>query len=153
MEVILIKDVKGLGNEGEVVKVADGYARNYLIPKGLALQATKANLRMLKDKRETMETKAERELAAAEKTAKQLEHSRITIRRKAGEGGKLFGSVTAKDVADAVEKALGIAVDKRRIELVEPIKAVGSYTVPIKLHAEVSTRISVEVESQPEGDL
>jgi large subunit ribosomal protein L9 len=153
MEVILIKDVKGLGNEGEVVKVADGYARNYLIPKGLALQATKANLRMLKAKKDTMESKAQRELAAAEKMAKQLGHSRITIRRKAGEGGRLFGSVTAKDVADAVEKALGIVIDKRRIELVEPIKAVGSYTVPVKLHSEVSTRISVEVESQPEGDL
>ena len=153
MEVNLIKDVKGLGNEGEVVKVADGYARNYIIPKGLALQATKANLRMLQDIRETKESKAERELAGAEMTAKELEHSRITIRRKAGEGGKLFGSVTAKDIADAVEKALGVAIDKRRIELVEPIKAVGSYAVPIKLHAEVSTRISVEVESQPEGDL
>jgi large subunit ribosomal protein L9 len=153
MEVILIKDVKGLGNEGEVVKVADGYARNYLIPKGLALPATKANLRILKAKKETMESKAQKELAAAEKMAKQLEHSGITIRCKAGEGGKLFGSVTAKDVADAVERALGIVIDKRRIELVEPIKAVGSYTVPVKLHSEVSTRISVEVESQPEGDL
>ena len=153
MEVILMKDVKGLGNEGEVVKVADGYARNYLIPKGLALQATKANLRMLKDKKETMETKAERELAAAEKTAEQLELSRITIRRKAGEGGRLFGSVTAKDVADAVEKALGIEIDRRRIDLAEPIKAVGSYAVPVKLHSGVAARILVEVESQPEGDL
>ncbi len=153
MEVILIKDVKGLGNEGEVVKVADGYARNYLLPKGLALQATKANLRILKDKRETMETKAERELAAAEKTASQLERSRITIRRKVGEGGRLFGSVTAKDIAEAVEEALGIAVDKRRIDLTEPIKVVGSYTVPVKLHSEVSAGIKVEVEPQPEGDL
>jgi large subunit ribosomal protein L9 len=153
MEVILMKDVKGLGNEGEVVKAADGYARNYLIPKGLALQATKANLRMLKDKRETMETKAERELAAAEKTAERLEDSRITIRRKAGEGGRLFGSVTAKDVSDAVEKALGIEIDRRRIDLAEPIKTIGSYTVPVKLHPGVAARISVEVESQSEGDL
>ena len=153
MEVILIKDVKGLGREGEVVKVADGYARNYLLPKGLALQATKANLRILKAKRETMETKAEKELAAAEKTARQLERSGITIHRKAGEGGRLFGSVTAKDIAEAVEEALGIAVDRRRIDLTEPIKAVGSYTVPVKLHSEVSAKIIVEVEPQPEGDL
>ena len=126
MEVILLKDVKGLGNEGDVVKVSDGYARNYLIPKGFALQATKANLRMLKDKRETMESKAQRELAAAEKTAKQLENSVVTVRSKAGEGGRLFGSVTAKDIAGAIEKALGIAVDRRRIELEEPIKTLGS---------------------------
>ena len=111
MVVILLKDVIGLGNEGDVVKVSDGYARNYLIPKGFALQATKANLRMLKDKRETMESKAQRELAAAEKTAKQLENSVVTVRSKAGEGGRLFGSVTAKDIAGAIENSLVIAVD------------------------------------------
>ncbi|NLJ60624.1 MAG: 50S ribosomal protein L9 [Firmicutes bacterium] len=153
MEVILVKDVKGLGSEGDVVKVADGYARNYLIPKGLALQATKANLRILKNEMETMETKAQKELGKAEKTAEQLEHSRVTIRCKAGEGGKLFGSVTAKDIAEAVQESLGIALDRRRIDLTEPIKAVGSYTVSVKLHQEVSTKISVEVEPQPEGDL
>ncbi len=153
MEVILVKDVKGLGNEGEVVNVADGYARNYLLPRGLALQATKANLRALKERRETRETKVRKELAAAEKIAKQLERSKVTIRRKAGEGGRLFGSVTSKDVADAIEEALGIEVDKRRIDLIEPIKAVGSYTVSMKLHSEVSTTIDIEVESQPEGDL
>jgi len=152
MEVILLKDVKGLGNEGDVVKVSDGYARNYLIPKGFAVPATKANLRMLKDKRETMESKAQRELAAAEKTAKQLENSVVTVRRKAGEGGRLFGSVTAKDVAGAVEKALGIAVDRRRIELEEPIKTLGSYSVLIRLHPEVSATVRVEVESQAEGE-
>ena len=153
MEVILVKNVKGLGNEGEVVNVADGYARNYLLPRGLALQATKANLRALKERRETRETKVQKELAAAEKIAKQLERSKVTIRRKAGEGGRLFGSVTSKDVADAIEEALGIEVDKRRIDLIEPIKAVGSYTVSMKLHSEVSTTIDIEVESQPEGDL
>jgi large subunit ribosomal protein L9 len=153
MEVILVKNVKGLGNEGEVVNVADGYARNYLLPRGLALQATKANLRALKERRETRETKVRKELAAAEKIAKQLERSKVTIRRKAGEGGRLFGSVTSKDVADAIEEALGIEVDKRRIDLIEPIKAVGSYTVSMKLHSEVSTTIDIEVESQPEGDL
>ncbi|HAV20813.1 MAG: 50S ribosomal protein L9 [Bacillota bacterium] len=152
MEVILLKDVKGLGNEGDVVKVSDGYARNYLIPKGFALQATKANLRMLKDKRETMESKAQRELAAAEKTAKQLENSVVTVRSKAGEGGRLFGSVTAKDIAGAIEKALGIAVDRRRIELEEPIKTLGSYSVLIRLHPEVSATVRVEVESQAEGE-
>lgn len=152
MEVILLKDVKGLGNEGDVVKVSDGYARNYLIPKGFALQATKANLRMLKDKRETMESKAQRELAAAEKIAKQLENSVVTVRSKAGEGGRLFGSVTAKDIAGAIEKALGIAVDRRRIELEEPIKTLGSYSVLIRLHPEVSATVRVEVESQAEGE-
>ena len=152
MEVILIKDVEGLGNEGEVVNVADGYARNYLMPKGLALQATKANLRSLKAKREAQERKLQKELANAENIAKQLANSKITIRRKAGEGGRLFGSVTPKDVADAIEKTLGIAVDKRRIDLVEPIKAIGSYTVSMKLHSEVSAKINVEVEPQSEGD-
>ncbi len=153
MEVILIKDVKGLGNEGEVVRVADGYARNYLIPKGLALQATAANLRALKAKRETMETKAQRELAAARKIAGQLERSGITIRRKSGEGGRLFGSVTPKDIADALEEVLGIVIDRRRIELVEPIKIIGSHAVSVKLHPEVSARIKIEVEPQLEGDL
>jgi large subunit ribosomal protein L9 len=123
------------------------------LPRGLALQATKANLRALKERRETRETKVRKELAAAEKIAKQLERSKVTIRRKAGEGGRLFGSVTSKDVADAIEEALGIEVDKRRIDLIEPIKAVGSYTVSMKLHSEVSTTIDIEVESQPEGDL
>ena len=139
--------MKGLGNEGDVVKVSDGYETTLYL--GFALQATKANLRMLKDKRNHgIESE---ELVAAEKTAK-LENSVVTVRSKAGEGGRLFGSVTAKDIAGAIEKALGIAVDRRRIELEEPIKTLGSYSVLIRLHPEVSATVRVEVESQAEGE-
>ncbi|NLS44709.1 MAG: 50S ribosomal protein L9 [Firmicutes bacterium] len=152
MEIILITDVAGLGSEGEVVRVADGYARNYLIPRGLAIRATKSNLQALKAKKKTMKIKSKRELASAKEIAEQLGNSKIIVYCKAGEGGRLFGSVTSKDIADTVKSDLGITLDRRRIDLTEPIKAVGNYTVSVKLHSEVSAEIQVEVKPQQEGE-
>lgn len=152
MKVILKQDVKGLGHEGDTVKVADGYARNYLIPRGLAIEASERNLRVLQAEKVAMERKADRELALARRLAQELASGGITIRRKSGEGGRLFGSVTARDIADAIKEVLGVEIDRRKIELPDPIKAVGSYTIPIRLHAQVSARVVVDVEPQSEGD-
>lgn len=152
MKVILKQDVKGLGHEGDTVKVADGYARNYLIPRGLAIEASERNLRVLQAEKVAMERKADRELAIARRLAQELASGGITIRRKSGEGGRLFGSVTARDIADAIKEVLGVEIDRRKIELPDPIKAVGSYTIPIRLHAQVSARVVVDVEPQSEGD-
>lgn len=152
MKVILKQDVKGLGREGDTVKVADGYARNYLIPRGLAIEASERNLRILQAEKVAMERKADRELALARRLAQELASGGITIRRKSGEGGRLFGSVTARDIADAIREVLGVEIDRRKIELPDPIKAVGSYTIPIRLHAQVTARVVVDVEPQSEGD-
>lgn len=152
MKVILKQDVKGLGREGDTVKVADGYARNYLIPRGLAIEASERNLRILQAEKVAMERKADRELALARRLAQELASGGITIRRKSGEGGRLFGSVTARDVADAIKVVLGVEIDRRKIELPDPIKAVGSYTIPIRLHPQVAARVVVDVEPLSEGD-
>ncbi|MCR4402426.1 MAG: 50S ribosomal protein L9 [Firmicutes bacterium] len=152
MKVILKQDVKGLGREGDTVKVADGYARNYLIPRGLAIEASERNLRVLEAEKIAVERKADKELALARKLAQELASGGITIRRKSGEGGRLFGSVTARDIADAIREVIGVEVDRRKIELSDPIKAVGSYTIPIRLHPQVAARVLVDVEPQSEGD-
>ncbi len=152
MKVILKKEVKGLGREGDMVKVADGYARNYLIPRGLGIEATDANLRALQASKQAMDRKADKELERARRVAQELASAGITIRRKCGEGGRLFGSVTSKDIADAIEEILHLEVDKRKIDLVDPIKAVGSYTVPVRLHPEVTVRLMLEIQPESEGD-
>ncbi|MDI7246456.1 MAG: 50S ribosomal protein L9 [Bacillota bacterium] len=153
MKVILKQDVKGLGREGDTVKVADGYARNYLIPRGLAIEASDRNLKILQAEKVAIGKKADKELALARKLADELASGGITIRRKSGEGGRLFGSVTGRDVADAIKEVLGVEVDRRKIELGDPIKAVGTYTIPIRLHAQVTAKVVVDVEPQSEGDL
>jgi len=152
VKVILKQDVKGLGREGDTVKVADGYARNFLIPRGLAIEASSRNLRILQAEKAAMERKADKELALARKLAQEFASGGITIRRKSGEGGRLFGSVTARDIADAIKEVLGVEVDRRKIELSEPIKAVGSYTVPVRLHPQVPARVMIDVQPQSEGD-
>ncbi|MEW5866603.1 MAG: 50S ribosomal protein L9 [Bacillota bacterium] len=152
MRVILKKSVKDLGHEGDTIKVADGYARNYLIPKGLAVEASDSNLKALKAAKQAIERKADRELVQARRIAQELASSGITIRRRSGEGGRLFGSVTSKDVADAIKEVLGVEVDRKKIDLPDPIKAIGSYTVPIKLHPEITARIMLEVQPSSEGD-
>ncbi|MGE5584498.1 MAG: 50S ribosomal protein L9 [Bacillota bacterium] len=153
MKVILKQDVKGLGREGDTVKAADGYARNYLIPRGLAIEASERNLKILQAEKVAIGKKADKELALARQLAQELASGGITIRRKSGEGGRLFGSVTARDVADAIKEVLGVEVDRRKIELGDPIKAVGSYTIPIRLHAQVTAKVVIDVEPQSEGDL
>ncbi len=147
MEVILVEDVPHLGRAGEVVKVKDGYARNYLIPKGLAQAATKENLKALEERRRQLERRSTRELERARELAARIGEITCTIRRPAGAEGKLFGAVTSADIEEAL-KEMGIEVDRKRIELPEPIKVTGAYTVPIKLHPEVTATLKLWVEKE-----
>ena len=147
MEVILKQDVKSLGKQGDRVKVAEGYARNFLIPRGLAVEATKGNIKSLQHQKKMDQERASRERAEAEKMKAVQEDLDLEIRARSGEGGRLFGSVTSGDLADAIKKAAGIEVDKRKLELEEPIKAVGSYSGKVKLLPGVTANLGVKVES------
>ena len=144
MKVILTEEIRGLGTRGDVVTVKDGYARNYLLPKNLAREATAGNLKSIEQERKKWALLAQEEKVAAQKSAESVQGVKITIQKRVGENGQLFGSVTANEIADALE-AKGIAVDKRRIELAHPIKALGTHEVDVRLHREVSAHIKVEV--------
>ncbi|NPV78735.1 MAG: 50S ribosomal protein L9 [Firmicutes bacterium] len=145
MKVILKQDVKNLGKQGTLVNVAEGYARNYLIPRGMAEEASDSNLKALADKKRTEDEKARRELASAQKLKSRLSEASIRIYARAGEGGKLFGSITSKDISDAIMSTVKVEVDKKKIELAEPIKSVGAYTVPVRLHPQVVANLRVEI--------
>jgi large subunit ribosomal protein L9 len=145
MKLILKEKVKGLGNSGEIVKVADGYARNYLLPKGLAVEATQANLKELQQQQQARAQAKSREEAEAKELAQKLKGKIINLAAKAGENGKLFGSITGQDVAKAMEAQLGIKVDKRKIELKEPLKALGEYSVPVRLYKDFTVDVMVIV--------
>ena len=145
MIVILMKDVKGTGKAGDVVKVSDGYARNMLLPKGLAKEASDGNIRNLEKQKEIAAAKGAEQKAAAQETAEKLEKITLEIKTKGGESGKLFGSITSKDIADALEKQEKIKVDKKKIEMSSPIKQAGQNTVTIKLFSEVSAELKVNV--------
>ena len=148
VKVILTQDVKGLGRAGETVTVADGYARNYLIPKGLAEEATEGKLRALQERQKVARRKQAEELAAAQQLAARIEGLTLRLSAKAGQGGKLFGSVTNKDIAEKLSAELGVRVEKRKVELAEPIKATGSHRVTLRLHPEVTATLTVEVEGE-----
>ncbi|MBR3147155.1 MAG: 50S ribosomal protein L9 [Eubacterium sp.] len=145
MIVILKKDVKGTGKAGDVVKVSDGYARNLLLPKGLAEEATKNNVHTLEKAKARREEEEAQARAEAEKQAEEMKKMRVTIVTKAGEGGKLFGSITTKDIAEALKEQCGISVDKRKIVLDQPIKEVGVTRVKVKIYPEITGTIAVEV--------
>ncbi len=145
MKVILQEDVKKLGSRGEVKNVADGYARNYLIPKGLATEATPKAIKELEAKKEILERKENEELEKIKGVAKKLEEKQVTLKARVGEAGKLFGSITSKDIAGSLEEE-GIKIDRRKIDLDDPIRGLGVYNVPIKLHPEVVVEIKVIVE-------
>lgn len=146
MVVILLKDVKGTGKAGDVVKVSDGYARNMLIPKGLAREATQGNVRSLEKQKALAEEKRAEEKAAAQKRADELEKIVLVVPSKGGENGKLFGSVTSMDVAKALQDQEGITIDKKKIEMPEgPIKQAGTSQVIVKLYQDVSAKIRVKV--------
>lgn len=145
MKVILLKDVSKLGKKGDLVEVAPGYARNYLIPNNLAKEATKGNIKQLKHERKIMEKKEQEELQRAQKIAKDLENSQIELKAKSGEQGKLFGSVTTKDIAEALKKQHNVTVDKRKIQLSDTIKSLGTYEVTVKFAPEVESKIRVKV--------
>jgi large subunit ribosomal protein L9 len=149
MKVILRQDVEKLGKLGDVVKVAPGYGRNYLIPHKLAIEATPGNLKVTEMERLAHARRDQREKTGASLLARELVKMTVTIRRKAGEGGTLYGSVTAIDIADYLITHK-IDIDKRKIQLEEPIKAIGEHQVPIRLHREVIVPIRVIVEFEPE---
>lgn len=149
MKVILRQDVDKLGKTGDVVKVAPGYGRNYLLPKRIAIEATPGNLKVMEIERLNAAKRDQRDKSAATLVAKELVKVVVTIRRKAGEGGTLYGSVTPIDIADFLITHK-IDIDKRKIQLDDPIKAIGEYQVPIRLHREVTVPIKVIVEAEPE---
>ena len=148
MKVILTETVKKLGHEGDVVNVADGYARNYLFPRGWAVEATPANLKELQKKKDRQAKREAQEKAAAEALAQRLEGKTLNLTVKAGEGGKLFGSITGQDIAKALADQLAVAVNRRKVDLKEPLKAVGEYRVPIRLYKDVVAEITVELVAQ-----
>lgn len=144
MKVILRENVDNLGTAGQIVNVKPGYARNYLVPKGLALVATKANEAVLENERRMIAARQHKEKLSAEEVARRLEELSITIPVAVGEEDKLFGSVTSMDIAEAIV-AQGVDVDKRKIQLDEPIKALGLYTIDIKLQTDVTGHVKVWV--------
>jgi large subunit ribosomal protein L9 len=144
MKVILIEEIRGLGTRGDVVNVKEGYARNYLLPKNLAREATPGNLKSIEQERKKWSLLASQERDAAQKAATTVQGMKITVQKRVGENGQLFGSVTANEIADALE-AKGIDVDKRRIELAHAIKSLGVHDVDVRLHREVTAHIQVEV--------
>ena len=145
MKLILTSEVNGLGGAGDLVEVKDGYGRNYLMPQGLAMRATRGAEKQVATIRRAREVREVRDLGHARDIKAQLESLRVTLPSRAGAGGRLFGSVTAGDVAQAVQASGGPSLDKRRIELAGPIKTVGSHTVTVRIHPEVSVTISLEV--------
>ena len=145
MKVILADDVRGVGHRGDTVTVKPGYARNFLFPQGLAYEATEANVRKLGEQKKKYDEKLLHEKAGAENVAKQIEGTTVVITKKAGEGDVLYGSVTATEIADALA-ARGIQVDRRRIEVAEPIKRLGEHRVHVRLHRDVATELIVDVQ-------
>jgi large subunit ribosomal protein L9 len=147
MKVILRADVADVGKKGDLIDVADGFARNYLVPKGLALRATDGNVQQATSMRRARDLRDAKDRGAAEEIARLLVPAIITVKAKAGNEGRLFGSVTTTDVADAVHEQTGIEVDRRKLQLDEPIKSVGTHEIPTKLHPDVEFAITVEVVS------
>ncbi|WP_122641068.1 MULTISPECIES: 50S ribosomal protein L9 [unclassified Romboutsia] len=145
MKVILLKDVKGTGKKGEVKEVSDGYARNFLLPKKMAVVADNTAVKELNEKNKAAENKAQKEYEAALELGKKMEEMNIVIYSKAGDGGRLFGSITSKDIAEQLKKQHEIVVDKRKVLLNDPIRTLGSMNVEIKIHQKVTTKIRVDV--------
>ncbi len=147
MKVILQQDVANLGRIGDIVRVRDGYARNFLVPRGLAVSADESNIRRLEHQKRVAAAVAARLLAEARALAERIGQTAVSIKVQAGEEGKLFGAVTNRDIVDALA-AEGVQVDRRHVELAEPIKQIGVFTVPVRLHPEVSGNVKVYVIQQ-----
>ena len=147
MEVILLKDVKTLGKAGEIVKVNDGYARNFILKKGFGMEATAKNVNEMKLKKANEDRLEAARVKEAQDLAARLEGKKATVRVKAGEGGKIFGSVAAKEIAENVESQLGIAIDKKKLVLAEPIRNCGAFEVPVRLYRDVTAKLSIQVEA------
>ncbi|MFC4558460.1 50S ribosomal protein L9 [Virgibacillus kekensis] len=145
MKVIFKQDVKGKGKKGEVKNVSDGYARNYLLKNNLAEEATPGNMKVLEAKKKKQKQEAQEEVAEAERLKEKLEDTTVEIKAKSGEGGRLFGSIPSKQIAEVLKKDHGHKIDKRKIELDNPIRSLGYTKVPVKLHQEVTGIINVHV--------
>ncbi|MFH1562187.1 MAG: 50S ribosomal protein L9 [Nitrospirota bacterium] len=144
MQIILQNDISGVGKKGEIKNVSEGYARNFLIPKGFGIPATESNLKKLHEDKKRIAVLAQREKESAIEFSQGLKNISITISRKAGEENKIFGSVTKEDIVDALSKK-GFKIDKKMVDISQPIKLLGVYTIPIKLHKEVETKASLRV--------
>ena len=147
MEVILKEDVPKLGNRGEVVKVAEGYGRNFLLPKKLAIEATAANKAVIDQMKAAAVRRSAKEKSEAEELAKQFDGLEVKFQRKSGENDQLFGSVTSGDIAEALEKK-SFHIDRRKIQVHESLKTIGEFTIPVKLHRDVTTHLKVVVEKE-----
>lgn len=145
MKVILLQDVKNIGRKNDLIDVAEGYGRNYLIPRGLATEATPANMKKREQQQATQAQRQEREETEARAAAEKLEKQPIALKVKAGEGGRLFGSVTAADIAAQMKVQAGVKVDRRRIDLAEPLKTLGLHEVSVRLYQGVHARVKVEL--------
>ena len=145
MQVVLLEDVKSLGKKGEIVKVNEGYARNFILPRKLGVEATPKNLNDLKLKKANEEKKAAEQLAEARALGAKLEKSSVTLSIKAGDNGKAFGSVSGKEIAKAIQEQLGPDIDKKKLVLPEPLKTFGTHEVPVKLHRDVTVKLAVKV--------
>ena len=148
MKVILLQDVKSLGKKGEIVEVASGYARNYVLPKKLGVEATEKNRNDIKLQKAHEEKLAAQRLAEAQELAVKLESAQITVSMKRGEGDRVFGSISAKEIAEAAAAQHGLELDKKKIQIEEPIRSFGMFEVPIKLHPEVTGRLYVLVKEK-----
>ena len=148
MEVILKEDVPKLGNRGEVVKVAEGYGRNFLLPKKLAIEANAANKAVIEQMKAASVRRSAKEKSDAEALSQQFDGLEVSFTRKSGENDQLFGSVTAADIAEALEKK-SFHIDRRKIQLHEPLKTIGEFIIPVKLHKDVTTHLKVVVDKEP----
>lgn len=148
MKVILTQDVKGSGKAGDLVKVSDGYARNFLLRKGLAIEATKNAINAKKTKDDAVAHHAQVELDSAKDTAKTLDGKTVRIKAKAGANGKLFGSITSKEIAEEIKKGFGVEVNKKKITLKSDVKSYGEFSFEIKLHAGVTAKMNLTVEEE-----
>jgi large subunit ribosomal protein L9 len=149
MEVILKEDVPKLGHRGDVIKVAEGYGRNFLLPRKLAIEATAANKAVIEQMKQAAVRRSAVEKADSEALSKQLESVSVSFQRKSGEKDHLFGSVTSSDIAEALEKK-GFNIDRRKIQLSDPLKSLGEFEVPIRLHRDVTSRVKVVIEKEPD---
>ncbi|HUJ89155.1 MAG TPA: 50S ribosomal protein L9 [Syntrophorhabdales bacterium] len=148
MKVILLENIENVGKKGETQEVKDGFGRNFLIPRHLAILATKDNIKSLQQHARKLIDRKDRDLKTAEMTKQRLDETLLTIKHKAGQDGKLFGSVTVKELAEAIKNVLGIEVDRKSIRLDEPIKMTGAYTVDIHLEKGIGAQVKVEVEQE-----
>jgi large subunit ribosomal protein L9 len=145
MRVILLQDVKKIGQKGQIVNVKDGYGRNFLIPRGLAVEADEGSMRQLQHQQNVIQEKKDRQMSEAQRIKEKLEDIQVIIEAKTGEKGRLFGSINAGDIAEAIEKSARVEVDKRKIELDEPIKNLGEYQVSIRLYTGITAQVRVVV--------